>query len=92
MDADTKANRGSQALRAFLKDTGTTQSQFHLRTGISQAQLSRLVRGERLANREQGMALREHAKIELEWWDEEPLPETTAPPSTSSEAPTGTAG
>ena len=91
MDDETKANRGSQALRAFLKDTGTTQSKLHVRTGISQAQLSRLVRGERLANREQGMALREHAGIELEWWDEEPLSDTATPPE-APEAPTGTAG
>lgn len=81
-------NRAAQSLRAFFEQTNTTQSQLSKLTGISQSQLSRLASGEKcLSDRKQGLALLEHAGIELPWWDQDPIQETKTPPG-DHEAPT----
>jgi len=66
-------NRAAQALRqVFAKKTQVEVSRV---TGISQPHLSRLASGEKVANdRSDALALRAAEGIELEWWDEPPLP------------------
>jgi len=73
-------SRAAQSLRRKLKEV--TQVELSKRTGISQSQLSRLANCERsLSDRQDGIALRREAGIELEWWDEPPLPESEPPPA-----------
>jgi len=43
-------------------------------TGISQSWLSRLAKGEAVANRDDALKLKAELGIELEWWDEPPQP------------------
>lgn len=62
-------SRAAQALRKKL--TEVTQLELSKQTGISQSQLSRLAHGQRvLSSRQDGLALKREAGIELEWWDE----------------------
>ena len=53
-----------------------SQTELSAVTGISQGHISNLARGLRSAeDRTQALSLREHAGIELEWWDEAPVEE-----------------